>query len=99
MPGRSRYDGAEVATVQVADGTGGQREVRYLLRRRPPAAAPTLAVHEVAEDDRLDLLAARYLGDPTAFWRICDANAALDPDVLVAPGAAGDLLVIPVPGV
>jgi hypothetical protein len=101
VPGRSRYDGVEVATVRVPDGADGEREVRYLRRRTPPdpAATPTLALHRVAEDDRLDLVSARYYGDPTAFWQVCDANAALDPDTLVAPDAAGTVLVVPVPGI
>ena len=73
-----------------------------------------LATHRVGADDRLDVIAGRYLGDPTAFWRIGDANDALDPDELVAPDAEGRLrfalveqmeevegrlLVVPVPGV
>ena len=97
----SRYDGVPTGSVPVPDGAGGTREVRYLLRRTAPepgTAAP-LAVHRVAADDRLDLVTARYLGDPTAFWRVADANAALDPEELVGPHAEGADLVIPVPGV
>lgn len=100
MPGRSRYDGVEIATAVVPDGVGGEREVRY-LRRRPvpqPSASPPLALHRVAEGDRLDLVSTRYLGDPTAFWRVADANDALHPDDLVAPAAEGSTIVIPVPG-
>lgn len=97
----SRYDGAEEATGRVQDGLGHEREVRYL--RRPlgkrSSTVPALARHRVGEDDRLDLVSARYYGDPTAFWRICDANLALDPDDLVARGAAGRLLVVPTPEV
>ncbi len=108
MPGRSRYDGAAVAYASVEDGAGGGREVAYLRTRTPgPAAAdagnasgpPPVAWHRIAADDRLDLLAARYLGDPAAAWRICDANLALDPDALVGPDAEGAVVVIPVPGV
>jgi len=31
----------------------------------------------------LDNLAAKYLGDPEQFWRLCDANGAMRPDELV----------------
>jgi hypothetical protein len=101
MAGPSRYDGVETAALQVPDGARGQREVRYLRRRTPadPATARVLAVHRVGADDRLDLVTARYLGDPSAFWRVADANAALDPDALVGPQAEGGDLVVPVPGV
>jgi hypothetical protein len=97
MAGHGRYEGLEVATTVVDDGAGGTREVRYLRRRPPPRAATPLARHRVGSDDRLDLITARYLGDPTAWWRVADANPCLDPDELVA--AEGDVLIVPVPEV
>jgi hypothetical protein len=36
--------------------------------------------------ERLDHIAARYLGDPTQFWRICDATAVIRPAELEEPG-------------
>jgi nucleoid-associated protein YgaU len=33
----------------------------------------------VKQSDRLDLIAARTLGDPLLFWRIADANDAMNP--------------------
>lgn len=98
MAGRSRYDGVDTARVAVDDGQGGMREVAYLLPRAPRAGAVTpMAWHRVADGDRLDLIAANHLGDPTAFWRICDANTALNPDDLVAGEHMGSIIVIPVP--
>jgi hypothetical protein len=90
-----RYDGVEVATIRV-----GERDVRYLRRRELPDLRDVrpLAFHAVAQGDRLDLLAARYLGDALAAWQIADANAALDPDELTAPGREGDRLTVPFPG-
>jgi hypothetical protein len=42
---------------------------------------------KVRQEDRLDLIAARILGDPEQFWRVCDANNAMDPLELTArPG-------------
>jgi hypothetical protein len=99
VTGRSRYDGAEVASVLVPDGTGGQRSVPYLLARTPrdPASVVPLASHRVAEDDRVDLIAHRHLGDPQAWWRICDANSAMDPAALAGPANEGGVIVIGVP--
>jgi hypothetical protein len=34
------------------------------------------------QGDRLDNLTAKYLGDPEQFWRLCDANNALQPEEL-----------------
>lgn len=99
MTARSRYRDVEVSHATVADGQGGTREVAYLLSRAAPTPAQPMAWHRVAPDDRLDLIAAAHLGDPQAFWLICDANGALDPDALLGPDREGALLVIPVPGV
>ena len=51
--------------------------------------------HRVAQGDRLDLIAYRFYQDPEQFWRICDANRALDPDELEAE--VGRQLAISVP--
>jgi hypothetical protein len=81
FPADSRY--AATATATVTDASG--REIAYLRRRfLPPADGGTvLAEHLVRIGDRLDNVTARYLGDPEQFWRICDANVAMNPvDVL-----------------
>lgn len=92
-----RYDGVETAELRAPDGDGGWRLVRYLRRRPAPreASLPPLARHRVVVGDRPDLIAARYLGDATAWWRLADGNRVLDPEALTA--SPGDLLVIPTP--
>lgn len=93
-----RYDATQTAEEKVPDGVGDRRTVRY-LRRRPlldPDILPA-AVHRVDAADRLDLIAARHLGDPLAAWQVADVNLALDPDELTAPGTEGDLIVVPFP--
>jgi hypothetical protein len=99
MAGRSRYDGARVATASVADGVGAVRDFAYLLTRTPrdPGTVVPMAWHRVAADDRVDLVADRYLGDAQAWWRICDANSALDPDALIGPDNEGRVVVVGVP--
>ena len=61
--------------------------ITYLARRFvPQPGAPnfaTVAQHTVKQGDRLDLIAAKYLGDPLMFWLICDANGAIRPNDLV----------------
>ena len=47
-----------------------------------PECFALLQVHEVQQGERLDNLAAHFLGDPEQFWRICDANRALRPEAL-----------------
>ncbi len=60
------------------------REGRAVLAVTP-AALPVereLGEHLRRDEQRLDHLAAHYLADPTAFWRIARINDSLTPDVL-----------------
>jgi hypothetical protein len=84
----SRYFELETATRTVVDADGNDRVLRYKRRRLIPPQddAPTLAEHRVTEGDRLDTVTARFAGDPTLFWRLCDANAVLRPEELEAVG-------------
>jgi len=95
----SRYDQVETAVLSVRTASGSMREIRYLRRREPsdPASVVPIAQHLVVAQDRLDLISAAYYGDPTAFWQIAEANAALDPEELVGPESEGNVLVIPMP--
>ena len=87
FPTDSRYYGSGTLTYVASDG----RSFTYLVRRIvPQPGSPnftTLARHSVRQGDRLDLIAAKYLGDPLMFWLLCDANGAIEPDTLVeTPG-------------
>jgi hypothetical protein len=85
----SRYFNLKIATISVPDDqAGGVREIRYVRRRIIPSSKSltTLVEHTVAQGERLDNITARYLGDPTQFWRICDANDALQPEELEETG-------------
>jgi len=64
----------------------GQEPIVYLQRRFLPSLDTTLemAAHKVTEGQRLDHLAALYIGDPEQFWRLCDANTEMRPDDLTA---------------
>lgn len=77
----SRYHGLATATHEGADG----EEHRYVRRRFVPPEEnfALLQEHRVVLGDRLDKLAAEYLGDPEQFWRLCDANGAIRPNELV----------------
>ena len=80
----SRYAKLETATLKAADADGAEREIRYVRRRFLPEAhrMTTLVEHTVTEGDRLDNVAAKYLGDPVLFWSVADANNAMRPEEL-----------------
>jgi len=82
FPITSRYYGIETAQLTAASG----RIIVYLQRRFVPSPDrfALLQEHTVTEGDRLDNIAAHYLGDPEQFWRICDANNAMRPDDLTS---------------
>lgn len=93
----SRYYPLEVATLDLPDG----RTASYTRRRFLPQGEdlPLLAEVTVAQGERIELVSNRTLGDAQAYWRICDANNAMDPMAL-AREASDDpsrLLRIPLP--
>jgi hypothetical protein len=45
--------------------------------------------HQRRDGERLDLIAAQYLTDATATWRLCDANNSMVPDALGARSFIG----------
>lgn len=89
----SRYANLGVATHVGADG----REVQYVRRRfiRHARGEQPVRFVVVNDGDRLDLLAARALGDPLKFWKICDANEVLQPDETTS--TAGREIELPAP--
>ena len=95
FPTNSRYYGSATLTFTAPDG----ETVSYLARRFVPqpgaANYATVAQHTVMQGDRLDLIAAKYLGDPLIFWLLCDANGAIRPDELT--GTPGTVLNITMP--
>lgn len=94
----SRYSGLDTATITVPDASGDTRDVRYVRRRIIASTAnqTTLVEHTVAQGERLDRITARYLGDPTQFWRLCDSNNVLVPEELEETGA---VIAIAMPGI
>lgn len=80
FPPNSRYAGMAVATLALPQG----KVIIYLARRfLPPAERfQLLQEHTVTQGERLDNIAAQYMGDPTLFWRLCDANNAKRPEEL-----------------
>lgn len=76
----SRYYSIPTTQLETADG----KTIVYLRRRfvPPPERFALIQEHTVTEGDRLDNIAAQYLGDPEQFWRICDANGAMRPEEL-----------------
>lgn len=101
FPTDSRYYAS--STLQYTAPNG--EIITYLARRFVPQPGTqnfaTVATHVVKQGDRLDLLAAKYLGDPLMFWLICDANGAIAPQQLLATPGTTLNITLPqgVPGV
>ena len=84
----SRYAGLPTATLSVVGPDGRPAEVTYVRRRLLPRLADltVLTHHTMQPGERLDHVAARYVGDPAQFWRLCDAADALAPADLEEAG-------------
>lgn len=84
FPPTSRYASTPVNAWDPGDGSP---PVPYLTRRLCPRAEGLALLYEtrIAEGDRRDVLASRHLGDAELWWRLADANAAVDPRELTDP--------------
>lgn len=82
-PDRDSRNAGTPSYRRAVDGAPGEPLLfEPRLRSRPPAGT----THRVAAGERLDLIAARLLGDPHRYWRIADANPTADVDALEEPG-------------
>jgi hypothetical protein len=75
----SRYYGIDTASIELQG-----RTIVYIRRRFLPPVEnfQLLQEHTVTQGERLDNIAAQFLGDPTLFWGLCDANNAMRPEKL-----------------
>ena len=82
FPATSRYYQIETATLETPE----RKIIVYVRRRFVPSSDrfELLLEHTVVQGDRLDNVTAKYLGDPEQFWRVCDANNAMQPDELTS---------------
>jgi nucleoid-associated protein YgaU len=80
----SRYYG--LATETFVDAQGQSHA--YVARRFIPSleSFTQIGTYVTVAGDRYDNVAATYLGDPTQFWQLCDANGVMDPADLNAVG-------------
>src|SRR6185312_2015473 len=87
FPATSRYYAVGTAAVQKADGTS----TKYLRRRfiQPAESFELIQVYVIKEGDRLDNIAAAFIGDPEQFWQLADANNSPAPETLTEqPGTS-----------
>lgn len=89
----SRYERIETATYLDTDG----KVLAYARRRFLPRGErmSVLTEVEITDGERLDLITARTLGDPEQYWRICDANNAMNPMDLTTE--IGRRIIVPIP--
>ncbi|WP_247828955.1 hypothetical protein [Arthrobacter antioxidans] len=73
----SRYARTPEASMPGPDG----HELHYKTTRFIEDA-PATTGHIISGGERLDLIAYFYYRLPDRFWRICDANAVMDPSRL-----------------
>ena len=74
---KSRY--SKVETYAVKDKRG--RTVQVVSIPRAPQQT-IIGYHLLKQGQRIDHLAGKYLKDPAGFWRICEANDVMQPEIL-----------------
>lgn len=93
----SRY--YTIANARYVSSTG--QTIIYKRRRFLPQGQnlPLLTNVKVTDGDRLDLIAAKTLGNPVLFWRIADANNGMNPvELTEKPGRELRVAIPQVPG-
>ncbi|SAL04850.1 hypothetical protein AWB78_07162 [Caballeronia calidae] len=88
-----RYASLSIRQRPCADG----KPVSYLARRLlpDPERLTVLAYVPTQAGDRLDVFAARVLGDGDQWWRVADAHLLIHPEDLEEP--VGRRLTVPLP--
>jgi hypothetical protein len=82
----SRYAQIDIATYSMNGATVPYLRRRFLPR---PDSLPLMTTVTITPDSRIDLIAAKLQGDPQRYWKIADANAAMNPvDLMSHLGAA-----------
>jgi hypothetical protein len=76
FPG-SRYQNAGTYTFTMTSGV-----VVTATNIPLPRSGTVIGYHRRLQGERLDLIANFYASDPTAFWRLCNANGSVVPDAL-----------------
>lgn len=89
----SRYYKLPIATHETIDG----KQISYKKRRFLPQGEKLPLLQEVTltQDERLDVITARSLGNPEFFWRLADANNTMNPTELTEE--IGQVLRVPMP--
>jgi hypothetical protein len=75
----SRYVNQPTYLVTLPNGTSVSVVVPPL-----PSPVPVVGYATATGDQRLDLVAVKYLNAPTGFWRLCDANNSMVAGALAA---------------
>ena len=66
--------------------TGWRSPISPAASRRRPKPSPPCGSGGWRQGDRLDRIAAAEIGDPEAFWMLCDANGAVWAEELETTG-------------
>jgi hypothetical protein len=80
------FKGSRYAKTLTYPATMPNGQVVTALRIRIIPPTPAGLFHALSADERLDLLAFKFYGNPEKFWLIADANTEMDPEDLLEPG-------------
>ena len=64
----------------------GKQEYHLVVLRQWPVYAQSYFIYQSVENDRLDNLANRFLGNPASWWEIMDLNPEILDPFKIVPG-------------
>jgi hypothetical protein len=80
----SRYANQPTYLVTLPNGTSVSAVQVSVVVPPAPNPVPIVGYAAATGDQRLDLVAVKYLNAPTGFWRLCDANNSMVAGALAA---------------
>ena len=83
------FAGSRYAALQPYATPGPDGSLVRVVPAPVPGPPNVLGFYRRKPNQRLDLMADFFMGDPTAFWTLCDANNAMVPDALAHRSLVG----------
>jgi hypothetical protein len=82
----SRYAPSAGSTLVFKAWNANKQQYDATVFRNWPTYSENFSIYQWVEDDRLDNISLKFLGDPTLWWQILDINPEIVNPINIQPG-------------